>query len=730
MRKHGGFIIFFTVVIFIFLWKLILMKGAFLGGDYLAQFYPWSMIYADSIKGFSFPFWTRFFQSGFPLMAEGQVGGFYPFNFIFFFLLPFRAAYNYIVVFHFILAGLFTYAYTRKLGSCQWGGAVSALLFCFGSAYAGCFYNTVTVKTLIWVPLVLLLFEKYFNNKKTGYILGAGLVLGIQLLAGFAQAAIYSALFYAVYFIYGLKLRGNLKLKDVIVLFAGFFLAALIFFPQFALSWPLAKASGRADASLGFALWGSFAPFNFISLVFPYSVFHGTRFYIGVLSLLFVVASFFKLKSTTVIRPVFLIFLLSIFFALGEYNPLYVIFLKLTGFYSFRNPSKFLFFGIFACSVMAGYGFTVFFHGLTRDAMGKALRAFSLFISSALGAFFIAKGTLLLFGEKIVDFGIRYVTDHVYGKSFHRYDLPGYVDRVRDFYGNMVQKTSILDPFVITSLVLCIIALAFAKYLSKKGNSGPLLKGAFVSLIFLDLLIFGVYGTGFRGNIESFDTLKPDYPAIFKTVSRDKDIFRILPYGAFSGELPAWSIPNANAAYGIDSVAAYSPLASKLYRHKLKGAEAVDDSLGLLKPEPDFIKENRDLLRSLNVKYIISSEELEETGLKKIQNEGDVYLYELKETFPRGYAARSLKEPAEIIGGLAVIEEYRSGYADFFVDIEEDGYFIFSEFNYPGWQATVDGIRTRIEKFQDILMAVRLSAGKHKVTFRYSPYKNDQHTRF
>ncbi|MCK4852281.1 MAG: hypothetical protein KAS86_04120, partial [Candidatus Omnitrophica bacterium] len=235
MRKHTGFIIFFTLLILIFFWKLISMKGAFLGGDYAAQFYPWSRTYSAAIQDFRFPYWTRWFHSGFPLMAEGQVGGFYPLNMLFFFFLPFRIAYNYIVVFHFVLAGVFTYMFARKTGACQWGGALATLLFCFGSAYAGCFYNTVMVKTLVWVPLVLLLFEKYFENRKARYVIGAGVVLGIQLLAGFVQMAFYSALFYLVYFIYGLMTRKDMRIRDILILAAGLSAAGIIFYPQFVL---------------------------------------------------------------------------------------------------------------------------------------------------------------------------------------------------------------------------------------------------------------------------------------------------------------------------------------------------------------------------------------------------------------------------------------------------------------------------------------------------------------
>ena len=84
MKKHLGFIIFFGSILFIFLGKQIFMQEAMLRGDFRMQFYPWMKVYAESIKDFGFPFWCRYFHSGFPLMAEGQIGGFYPLNIVMF----------------------------------------------------------------------------------------------------------------------------------------------------------------------------------------------------------------------------------------------------------------------------------------------------------------------------------------------------------------------------------------------------------------------------------------------------------------------------------------------------------------------------------------------------------------------------------------------------------------------------------------------------------------------
>ena len=726
MKKHIGFILFFTTLILIFFWKILSMKSAFLNGDYAVQFYPWSMAYSESIKAFQFPFWTRDFQSGFPLMAEGQVGGFYPLNMLFFFFLPFRVAYNYIVVFHFILAGIFTYMYTRKLGGCQWGGALAALLFCFGSAYAGCFYNTVTVKTLIWLPLVLLLFESYFDNKKPGYVIAAGFILGMQFLAGFAQLAVYSALFYVVYFTYGLAVRKDLKFKDIIVGCTGFFIAAVMFMPQFILSWQLAKLSGRADASLGFALWGSFAPLNFMSIVFPSWIFTGTKFYIGVLSLLFLFTAFSSLKVSIKIRAIFVVLLLSFFLAIGKYNPLYVLVLKALNFYSFRNPSKFLFFGMFAASSLAGVGFTWFFREYKSMYVKKAVHWFSIFISTMVGLFFIIKTGLKFFGDQIIRLGNWYASNYVYGQEHHRYDLLQYIDKVKSFYTVLVKNASLKNPYIILALGFCMIAIAFSVYIKRKGKIYSWHKTAFISLILVDIYVFSLYGTGFRGNIMDFEMLRPQTPKLFDIVDGDKEIFRILPYGIASGKLPKWSRPNVNAIYRIDSTGAYTPLVLEAYYKRLKSLEVVDNSLGLLHPADNSLKENKELLQFLNVKYIVSSEQMTYDFLEELGHEEGVYLYRLNGTLPRGYMIKALSVEADILQEAVEVIHYGSGYAKFSVKTETDGFFIFSESKYPGWQAKIDGESVRIDKFQDILMAIPLLKGEHEVIFEFIPFEKGE----
>jgi len=716
MKRHAGFIIFFSVAILVIFRDVLFLRSAFLEGDYADQFYPWSLIYAESIKAWSLPLWTQFFHSGFPLAAEGQTGVFYPLNMFFFAVFSFKFAYNYIVVLHFVLAGIFTYIFSRRLGADQWGGALAAFLVCFGSAYAGCFYNTVTVKTLIWVPLVLYLLEKYFDDRKARYLIYCGIIAGIQLLAGFAQLAIYSLFFYGVYFMSGLIARKDIKPRDIVLFVSGCSLAALIFLPQLFISLPLAKASMREGATLGFALWGSFSPLNFMTLVFPSWISQGMTFYIGVLGLFFLTAGIVMCSRNKRSMPVVMVMVLGIFLALGKYNPLYVLVLKLTGFYSFRNPSKFLFFGIFAASVISGLGMSGFFRQAEEAFRQKVSRIFLFVIGSLLGLFLSAKAVLILFGDKILHAGEWYAANFVHGSEFHRYSLDLYMAKVKGIYYSMLRGSAFTSPHIVMALVMSAMAIALGVYFLRKRSCGRYLRPLAFALIVIDIYIFSFYGTGFRGNWRPFSVLAPEKASLFFILERDRSMFRILPFGLASGKLPNWARPNLNSVYGIESAGAYSPLVARDYYEALRGLECVDNSLGLMEPQEEALKRRWDMLLALNVKYVVSDRKLGIALLKEAGMEDGVYLYEVIGAMPRVFP-----EAPDGTGAIGPVK-YSSGNVGFKTSFRKTGYVVLSEYFYPGWAAFIDGQRVGIERYKGILMKIAVPEGEHEVEFRFSPF--------
>lgn len=718
LKDNLFFALAFSVTILVFLYPLIFMRSSFLSGDSFAQFYPWFKCYSESLKNFNFSYWARSMGSGFPLMAEGQIGGFYPFNIIIFFILPFKAAYNYSIIFHFIIGGIFTYMYARRIGSDEYGGYLSALLFCFGSAYAGSFYNIITLRTLAWFPLSLLLFELYFNHRHVKYLFLTGVILGFQLLGGFVQMAVYCAVFYMVYYIYRAvyeKIRVRNILVSVLLFLTVAFLVAL---PQLLLSYQLSLFSGREGATLGFALWRSFLPYGLLGTIFPYSLSSpGAHLYVGVLSLLFVIGSFFMVKNNSLVKAQILILFLSLFLALGWLNPLYVGFLNITKLYFFRNPSKFLFFGAFSLSILAGYGFTEFFESGNDKGKQRAAFIFRLIIFIAVASFFAVKYALTFYKKPVMGFGYSIVKNFIYGKPHHRHPLGHYTDVLNSLYDKTLDGLSFSDIFVVLAFVFITASILIVPFLLKRK-----LKGLCAAVIFFDIVTFGFYGIGFGGSIKSFSCLDPDSPAILKRIKSDSEICRILPLDISSRKLPNWAYPNSNMLYGLDSVACYTPLATKVYKNILANLEVVDDSLGLKVPAENALVDYTNILRLLNVKYIISHRQLPYPFLRGTASDGETYLYELKDYLPRIFFSYNVDGPIkDEREANFVIREYRDGFVSVEMTAPADGYIVFSENYYPGWAAYVDGRQKPIKRLKEIVQVIDITKGAHRVIFKFNP---------
>jgi hypothetical protein len=718
-KEHLCFAIIFLFTVLLFLYPLASMKYSFLGGDNFVQFYPWSKAYSEHVKSFSLPFWNKTMQSGFPLIAEGQVGGFYPLNLAMFFLLPLNFAYNYSIILHFLLAGLFMYAYARKLGADSYGGYLSSLLFCFGSCFAGCFYNIISLKTLAWCPAVFLLMELYWDKEKKRYLLLASGVIFLQLLAGFIQLAAYNIFFYLVYFL--CKVIGRKRAIKEIFLSIFFMLILPVFLslPQLLLTSQLANFSQRQGASLGFALWNSFPPLGVLGLVFPYTMlFLRSNLYVGILSLLFVLLSLQRSKGDSQIRPIIWVFFISFLFALGRYNPLYVILLKISGFYSFRNPSKFLFFSGFALSAMSGYGFSRFFAEPESAANKKSLRIFRVILIIAALAFISVSATLMVFKKQILSFGEWYVRHFVSNMPYHRMSPDFYAHKLSNIYLALKEAFSFGNLFIRYSWGMLVLALSFS-FIAAHKNKLRLLA---LLIILADILAFSYYGTGFRPNIKPFTALEPDAPQILSKIRTDNELFRVLPFNIREAKLPNWSLPNANMFFGIDSAASYTPLASKSYRERLEGLEIVDDSLGVRPAKEEALRGNLEWLRLLNVKYVISAQPLSGDFLTLQMREGGFYLYGVSGYSPRFFFSPDINGPCypEDIEALSIVK-YKDGYAEVEIITDKKGYLVFSEGYYPGWQVSSDGKPGELLKVKGLVQGVALSAGKHRVIFYYKP---------
>jgi len=716
------------VLICLFLLPLITLQGRLLRGDNFLQFYPWYKVYSESIKQFSFPFWTPYMQSGFPLMAEGQIGGFYPLNILLFFFLPLAIAFNYSFVLHALLGGLFAYIYMRRLKILPLGALLGSLIFCFGSTQAGGFYNIITLKTLCWFPLVLYLLDTYSETNKRRYLFFGAVVFGMQLLAGFIQMALYAGMFYGIYY-YVRSRQKKEKLRrfllDTVLFYA---IGLLIAAPQLYLTLRFIPLSVRAhDVSLGFALWGSFTPLGIFKFILPFANgFARGQAYITitgfVLALIGIVCV--RRRNLPQLLPIIVIAVISFLCALGKYNPLYVLIIKVTKLYGLRNPSKFLFFSLFSLSVCAGSALSLI--GSLDDKLRQAVRTIALRVMLLLlAAVFLLKIILLTGRDFIMRLGRWGIEHFVVGKSYHRHSLDSYIAKMERIYNEMAQSLSFTNGFFIYSLGAIVVALALLAWYCRRHlepKAARWMRTVILVVVFSELVIYHISPRGFTAQLTGTRPLKPDQENLFQHLKKEEEPFRIYPFNLSSWELPNWAMANANIIYGVESIASYTPLSGFSYWQRMKELGVIDDSLGYFSSRQDALKEEAALLRLLNVKYVVSAEPILSRQLALVEREDNIFLYELRGYYPRFFFSSSLKDIAPVEPRRIKVITYRPQTLEVEVEAPEEGYFIFSQWHHPSWRAFVDGKEASIVTVEGVVCAVLLTKGTHTVQFSFYPH--------
>ncbi|NCO35941.1 MAG: hypothetical protein AUJ92_04325 [Armatimonadetes bacterium CG2_30_59_28] len=85
-RTHWLPMVFLAIVAVLFFHEAIFTEGVFYQEDIAIQMLPLRAFAAESVRNGHLPTWCPNVFAGYPIMAEGQVGFFYPLNA--FFLLP------------------------------------------------------------------------------------------------------------------------------------------------------------------------------------------------------------------------------------------------------------------------------------------------------------------------------------------------------------------------------------------------------------------------------------------------------------------------------------------------------------------------------------------------------------------------------------------------------------------------------------------------------------------
>ena len=726
-------IIFFAVITFLFFRELILQQK-FLWADFVPYYYPVRNFAAVTLSNGIFPHWNPYILGGMPFLADIQTAIFYPLHLLLTIFvtedkLPFVAL-EYILIFHYFMAGVFSYYLARSFNLNKWASILCGITFMFcGFMVANMIFESY-VNSFTYMPIIFMFYNKSLSTSKPKYILLTGLFIGIVILCSHPQIVLY-ILF--TFLLFGLcqiffkfkennyKINASL-LKFIAIATIPFIIGVMLGAIQLLPTMRLTELSVRANMSYKDSLEGQLNYHNLLTLFSP-KIFGygdaaqdpGVRYwghkeggsflyvcsciYVGLSALFFGLLGIITLWKKRIIKFLAIVSLLSILFILGDNFILYKFFYNFVpGFDKFRYIGRFGLVLAFSFSLLCAYGFDYFINNAKSEKV----------------KIFIKYSIILILISSFILLSLSQITRLFEELIMHKYEGM-YKDKIiiaiRIMYKNSISQLMI-TVIILSTLIGLVI------FYKKKIIPPQVILPLFILLSFTDLYIFGsqqnnssVYPEEYYLNQEMVTKLKQEYT---------KELFRI-------------------------------KLKSKIIQQKfvVENQELLDYVFTLDGNIPLTIQNRSTLFRTdelMNVKYIVVFDTVTEQ-FKLEYNEN--YL-------PRAWMSyypiveNSLENVAKILedttfdiikkvivdqepeihinkalmgGGTArnqiMIKSYEINEITILAGTTENGILVLSEVYYPNWKVFVDGVEKPMLRCDYSLRGVAIEKGNHTVVFKY-----------
>jgi hypothetical protein len=716
--------------------------------DLATFFYPFRFIWVETVRQGHFPFWNPYIKCGVPLFATIQPGVLYPFSLPYLFL-PLDLAFNWTIVFHFFLAGAFTYGLMRELGASPQGALAAALAFLF-SGYLISVHNVLnTLLSVSWYPLVMWCGCRMVRTGLLRWAAAAGVSLccmflggGIEVLLLTLACLLFLCIYPRVLPLRDLENSPNLQRRLIflgltLLIFLGLAMVQILPFLE------LYKQSHRyGGVNLEEATLWSLAPRDLIYFLLP-SLYGPTAtpdhywklqnylktIYVGpvVLGL----AGYYFVRQGKRGLVLLAAMGLALVFALGGHTPLYPLFHRYFPLFStLRYPVKFLFLFVFYLCLTAGLGLDVVRQRFTKTRHPPYWR------QGLLIAVVVVVAALFWFARLNPE-QIKTLAQQ-WGLTFLK---PANLPLILHNFNRML---------VVAVLVLMVIFFGLRHRLPRLG--GPLL----LTLLALDLFL------GNRGYALKLDTATFHADnTIIRTLRADPDLFRlhVLPEARdllIPVKTYEEAYQNRKKLLGIDLMMEHHLFDVSGYN--VPTQPRYENLLSLIHNKP--LASIRPVLDLLSVKYVLTDKPVELEGLSwLLDGAGTSKLYENHHSLPRAFLVKQFQvlnsdlEFAKAFDELTfdprttiLLEEaptrflelkkepgvpnlesavrmltYENNRMVLEVDTPEAAFLFMSEAYYPGWQAYVDGKQEEIVRASYVFRAIPLGPGSHRVEVVFEP---------
>jgi hypothetical protein len=700
----------------------------FLITDPVRQQIPWKELTINIEKSTNLPLWNPYNFAGTPLLANFQSGSFYPLN-ILFFILPIALSWSFFIILEPLLAGLFLYFYLNNLRLKKFASSLGALAFAFSGFFIAWLEWGNILHTALWLPLIMLSIDKIFSNpksqipnlKKICWCLVFVFSFTSSFFAGHLQTFFYVASLSLVYFIARWFQNGRkIKILGLFVILGLLFLILIL--PQLVPTLKFIALSARnLDLPDYRTNLGWFIPWqNLIQFIAPdffgnpatlnyYGIWNYGEFigYIGLAPLIF---SFFALFFRRDRKTFFFgsLFFVTLIFALPT------IFAKIPfrfeiPFLSTAQPTRLIFLTDFSLSILAALGIDYFIKAKNKK--------YILFVLGAIGLLFCGLWSFVLF---------------LHGNIITADNL-------------LVAKQNILLPTILFIIIAIILIFSLFVFNKQDKRSAFLINLILCLLIFItifDLLRFGLKFEPFTDRRYLFPSTK-----VTSFLQNQTGLFRVL--STDSKILP----PNFSIAYGIYTLDGYDPLYLQRYGELMaaSGREKPDISAPfgfnrIITPH-NYLSKIVDLM---NVKYILSFDEIKSPRIKQVYTDGIIRVYENFDFFNRAFfvdttvlvtnkqeAINAMLDESYLLSKRAVVEGvldkklFNSSWDLGKIDVKlysankiiletktnKPGFLVLTDSYYPGWHAKIDRKETTIYLTDYNFRGIIVPKGNHSVEF-------------
>jgi hypothetical protein len=677
--------------------------------DQTTEFLAFFMAAKTQIWQGMWPLWNPYILTGTPLLANTQSALLFPLNWGHF-ILPPGWGFTVSALLKVILAPWFTYLMARRVHLSHWAALIAGVAYGF-CAFHVFWLNHPHSNVTLLIPLCFLATENLLARQGIRQVVLLALVTAVSLFAGHVEIAFFTAIACAIYLLVRAIQQGQMQWRlwwQFTAAYVGSLLLAAVLIVPFLEFLTVAAIWDERSADLVYTMPVSAMATAIFADIFilpgwveHYMGYHISSLYIGVTVLPLLVLAVIKGGRQRTPWLVLLLITLMLAFDIG---PLYdvVRHLPVLGHLPMFYWAALI---AFSGSLLAGIGWQCCLQGNIK-------RTFIVWLSLSL-----------------------VVLVWLTAMFWQGADYPNAVVQLELLKSALQARAW----FIMGSLVLITVVMLMARSRSQWPSV------IMVLVVFADLWWFN---HSWNPTISKEHVFPSETPQSIQFLHHQSGPYRTLGLNHILK-------PSTNILADLEEVRGYDVPVNLRYHQFFK--QALSGTVSFWVYEKTSLQEGIiPYLNSQNVRYIMSKKPLQESFNLPLVYDDEIKIYENPEAedrlfyrskadyvdSPEAALTQLLAEPDQL--KEQVIIEANSdnmqpseieSTSDFSfeivahnaqkltaeVSLPNDGWLVHAAAYYPGWRAYVDGEQVPIYAANYIQQGIYLSAGKHRVRFRYEP---------